>query len=175
MSKSSHFIGQPIYSQILKLTNQSKIRSISKKGNYDHYAKKLDGYTHFVTLLFGILMRYDSLREIIIGMLSESNKLQHLGINYLVKRSTLSDANKRRDSSFFSEIYFYLLNEYRDVLSDKKSRKEKEEEKDWVKLLHIMDSITISLFSNILKGAGRNPKNRKKKRRTKSSHCTKSR
>lgn len=102
MSKSSYFIGQPIYSQILKLTNGSKIRSISEKGNYDHYTKKFDGYSHFVTLLFGVLMRYDSLREIIIGMLSESNKLQHLGLNYLVKRSTLSDANNRRDSSFFA-------------------------------------------------------------------------
>ena len=159
MSKSSYFIGQPIYSQILKLVNQTKIRSISKNGNHDHYTKKFDGYSHLVILLYGVLMRYDSLREIVIGMLSELHKLQHLGINYLVKRSTLSDANNKRNSSFFRDIYYSLYEEHKGFLSDKQST----EDPSWVKLLHIIDSTTISLFSNILKGAGRNPKNGKKK------------
>ncbi|MGL4852768.1 MAG: DUF4372 domain-containing protein, partial [Phocaeicola sp.] len=47
----------------------------------------------YVTLLYGVLMHHDSLREIVIGMLSEAHKLEHLGVNYMVKRSTLSEAN----------------------------------------------------------------------------------
>lgn len=91
------------------------------------------------------------------GMLSDAHKLKHIGINDIVKRSTLSDANNRRSSDFFSEVYFSLFNKYKTTLSDSVSSK------PWEKLLHIMDSTTISLFSNILKGVGRHPKHGKKK------------
>lgn len=157
MSKNTHFTGQPIYSQILSLVEKEKINQISRKGHYDQYVKKLDGYTHLVIMLYAVLMRYDSLREIVLGMLSEANKINHLGINYMVKRSTLSEANNRRDSKFFGQIYFSLYKKYKKVLADSRS------DKEWEKMLHIMDSTTITLFSNVLKGAGRNPKLGKKK------------
>lgn len=157
MNKNTHFTGQPLYSQLLSLTNPEKIKSLSRAGGFDRYVKKLDGYSHFVIMLYGVLMRFDSLREIVIGMLSEAHKLRHLGIDYMVKRSTLSEANKRRDSDFFAQIYFLLYNEYKGVLADSRT------DKAWEKLLHVLDSTTISLFSNVLKGVGRNPKNGKKK------------
>lgn len=156
MGKITTFSGQPQYLQILNLANRAKIQEISKQKGYNKYTKKLDGYTHFVAMLFAVLMRYDSLRETIIGLMAEAQKLQHLGINYLVRRSTLSDANNRRSSSFFAEIYRSIYQQYKGVLSDSRSA-------NWVKGLYIMDSTTISLFSNILKGAGRNPKTGKKK------------
>jgi len=59
------------------MTNISKI---SKKGNHERYVKKLNGYFHFVIMLYAVLMRFESLREIVFGILSETNKLQHLGI-----------------------------------------------------------------------------------------------
>ena len=157
MSKSTHFTGQPIYAQLLSLTDTQKIRSLSKDGGYDRYVKKLDGYAHFVGILYGVLMRYDSLREIVVGMLSEADKLQHLGIDYMPKRSTIAEANNRRDSDFFAQIYFSLYNQYKGVLADSRNNK------PWEKLLHILDSTTISLFSNVLKGVGRNPIQGKKK------------
>ena len=156
MGKITTFSGQPQYLQILNLANRSKIQEISKRNGYDKYVKKLDGYTHFVAMLFAVLMRYDSLRETVIGLMAEASKLQHLGVNYLVRRSTLSEANNRRSSNFFGEIYQSLYKQYKDVLAD--SRNEK-----WLERLYIMDSTTITLFSNILKGAGRNPKTGKKK------------
>lgn len=76
MHKSRHFTGQPIYCQLLNLINKQKIKEVSREGGFDHYVKKLDGYSHFVILLYGVLMRHDSLREIVAGMLSEAHKLQ---------------------------------------------------------------------------------------------------
>lgn len=157
MSKNIHFTGQPLYSQLLNLIDKQKINELSRQGGHDRYIKKLDGYSHFVILLYGILMRHDSLREIVLGMLSEANKLQHLGINYMVKRSTLSEANNRRDNKFFEQIYFSLFQKYKSLLPDSPTNR------SWERLLHIMDSTTISLFSNVLKGVGRNPKKGKKK------------
>lgn len=156
MHKGTTFSGHPQYVQLLNLLNRVKIREISTKRGYDRYVKKLDGYTHFVALLFAVLMRYDSLRETVIGMMAEAHKLQHLGVNYLIRRSTLSEANNRRSSAFFAQIYKMLYQKYQSVLADSRSEA-------WVKSLYIMDSTTITLFSNILKGAGRNPKHGKKK------------
>ena len=90
MGKDTNFIGQPVYVQLLNLVDREKIKKISSRGGYDRYVKKLDGYTHFVAFLFAVLMRFDTLRETVIGMMAEANKLQHLGVDYLVKRSTLS-------------------------------------------------------------------------------------
>ncbi len=117
MGKITNYSGQPQYLQILNLANRSKIQSLGKQNGYDRYVKKLDGYTHFVALLFAVLMRYDSLRETVIGLMAEAQKLQHLGINYLVRRSTLSEANNRRKSSFFGEIYKNLYNQYQGCFS----------------------------------------------------------
>lgn len=157
MGKNTHFTGQPIYTQLLNLVDKQHIVNLSNSGGHNHYVKKFDGYSHFVVMLYGVLMRYDSLREIVIGMLSEASKLQHLGIDYMVKRSTLSEANTRRDSDFFAQIYFSLFQKYKNVLADSRTYR------SWEHLLHIMDSTTISLFSNVLKGVGRHPKRGQKK------------
>lgn len=45
MSKDSHFTGQPVYSQVLKLLDKEKILKISHetKGS-EAYVKRFDGY-----------------------------------------------------------------------------------------------------------------------------------
>ena len=58
----------------------------------------------FVIMLFGVLKHFDSLREVEIGMKAEVNKLHHLGIDYVVRRSTLADANKRRHKSSLQSL-----------------------------------------------------------------------
>lgn len=161
MGKSTHFSGQPVYSQLIKLLDKSKIKEISvQTGKSERYVKKLDGYTHLIVMLFGVLKHFDSLRELEIGMAAEANKVRHLGIDYIVKRSTLAEANKRRSQEFFAKVYAYLLEHYAPFLADSRPRGE---EKQWEKTLYMMDSTTVSLFDNILKGVGRHPKSGKKK------------
>lgn len=63
-------------------------------------------------------MHHDPLREIVIDMLSEAHKRQHLGIEYMVRRSALSKANNRRSSDFFAQIYFSLYQQHKGVLPD---------------------------------------------------------
>lgn len=161
MSKSTHFSGQPVFAQVLKLLDRSKITEISNEmAESEKYVKKLDGYTHLVTMLFGIFRHYDSLRELEIGLKAEVHKFQHLGIDYAAKRSTLSEANIRCPQEFFAQVYAHLLDRYKGFLADSRTRGE---EKEWERLLYMIDSTTISLFDNILKGVGRHPKSGKKK------------
>ena len=69
MSKDSLFTGQPVYSQVLKLPDKGKILQISRETQgSEAYAKRLDGYTHLVVMLYGVLKHFDSLRELETGM-----------------------------------------------------------------------------------------------------------
>ncbi|WP_257213281.1 DUF4372 domain-containing protein [Prevotella intermedia] len=79
MGKSTHFIGQPVYNQVIKLLDKQQIKKISlETPRSESYVKRLDGWTHLVIMLFGVLKHFDSLREVEIGMKAEVNKLHHL-------------------------------------------------------------------------------------------------
>lgn len=157
MGKSTIFSGQPIFNQLLTFIDKSEVRKIAKQHDSERYVKKFTTYNHLVVMLFVALEGSRSIREVILGLLANAHKLSHLGLSYLVKRSTFSEANKRRSSNVFEAIYMSVYRKHASSLADSRL-KEKE-----LKRLYIMDSSTISLFKDILKGAGRNPKNGKKK------------
>ncbi len=148
MSKATIFTGQPIFGQLLKFMSRARINSISAKHDADRYVKKLTTYKHVVIMLFSVLEGCSSLREVIVGLLANANKLGHLGLDYMPKRSTLSDANKRRLSLVFGDIYMDVYRKHASLLPDSQFDKEK------TRRLYIMDSTTITLFKEILKGAG---------------------
>ena len=161
MGKSTHFFGQPVYGQLIKSLDHDKIVEISRKNGGEKYVKSFDGYTHLLTMLYAVIMRFDSLREIEAAMTAEVRKLHHMGIDKVPKRSTLSDANARRSERFFEDVYHDLYNRNRDKLSSDSRRNGAEE---WIKRLRIIDSTTITLFSNVIfKGVGRHPKTGRKK------------
>ena len=161
MSKSTHFIGQPLYSQVIKLLDKSKILQISLEKGGEHYTKRFTVWIHLIVMLYAVIKRFDSLREITTSLLADTNKLAHIGITFKIGRSTLADANKRRSESIFESIYRDLYSRYRhELISDSRKRQHSK----WMDKLQIIDSTTISLFSNLIfKGVGRHPKTGKKK------------
>src|SRR5574344_300503 len=161
MGKSTHFIGQPLYSQVIQLLDKAKIIRISREHGGERYIKRFDAWTHVVVMLYAVIMRFDSLREISTSLQAESRKLCHLSISMLTSRSTLSDANRRRPDAVFEAIYRDLYSTYHASLSpDSRSCKDP----TWIKKCQVIDSTTSTLFSNLLfRGLGRHPKTRKKK------------
>lgn len=157
MNKSKNFSGQPIISQVLKFIPASIIARTAKKQMSDRYYKRFKTYDHLVTMIFATLSGSSSLREVSSIMLACEGKINHLGLSNYPKRSTLSDANKKRSSSVFAAIYQSIYNQYKHFLSDSNPRTLP------LKDLKIVDSSTISLFSDVLKGAGRNPLEGKKR------------
>ena len=157
MRKNTNFTGQPIFNQLLFFISRSRISKIAHKHDAERYVKKFNTYHHVVVMLFGVLEGYHSLREVILGLLSNAHKLSHLGLSYLVSRSTLSDANARRKSAVFEDIYMDVYRHHGFNLADSKLNKQE------FRRLYAMDSTTITLFKAILKGCGRQPKEGKKK------------
>ena len=161
MGKSTHFLGQPMYNQVIKLLDKSKILEISRENGGERYTKRFNAWVHMVVMLYAVIKRFDSLREITTSLLADTNKLAHIGISFKIGRSTLADANKRRPEAIFEAVYRDLYGRYRhELISDSRSRKHPR----WMAKLQIIDSTTISLFSNLLfKGVGRHPKTGRKK------------
>ncbi len=157
MNKSNHFSGTPIIKQILKFIPQVDINRTAQQFNSDRYYKKFKTYEHLVTMLFATMSGVSSLRELSTVFLAFEGRINHLNLKHFPKRSTLSDANKKRTSEVFGAIYSKLFQRYAPFLSDSSKLKPP------VKNLKIVDSTTISLFSDILKGVGRNPLTGKKK------------
>ena len=157
MNKSKNFSGQPIIKQVLNLLDAKDIYRTAKKHDSDRYTKKFTTYEHLVTMIFAVISGCSSLREVTSIMLACEGKINHLGLKDFPKRSTLSDANKRRSAEVFGDIYAGLYKRYHRFLSDSRTREPA------IKDLKIVDSSTIALFSDILRGVGRNPLNGKKK------------
>ncbi|MDY4218087.1 MAG: DUF4372 domain-containing protein, partial [Prevotella sp.] len=52
MGKSTYFIGQPVYNQVIKLLDKQQIKQISlETPRSEAYVKRLDGWTHLVIML----------------------------------------------------------------------------------------------------------------------------
>ncbi|MFA5781589.1 MAG: IS4 family transposase [Bacteroidales bacterium] len=156
--KTKKLVGQPIMNQILRLIPKSKIADIAKDTQCDRYYKKIPLMKHLTTMLFGVLSRCNSIREICAGMLLCEGKLNHIGLEKVIPKSTFADANKDRSSEVFERLYYSLVETYSSVLSDSRIIGLS------IKQLFAVDSTTIRLFSDILKGVGRNPKGDGKKK-----------
>ena len=152
------FVGQPIFKQLIDFLPKNQFDLLAKTHQTDRYYKTYDAWTQLVTMLFGVLSRCDYTGEICDGMLAMQGKLNHLGLSSSPAKSTVGDGLRDRDNKFFKEFYFLLIKHFESILSVIRIDKISFEK------LFIFDSTTIKLFSDIMKGVGRNPKNEGKKK-----------
>lgn len=157
MGKNTFFTGQPIFTQLLKFIPQWRVGKLAAEFQSDRYYKKFKTYDHLVTMLYTCFHGCKSLREVTTGMQVSFSKLIHLGIHSIPRRSTLSDANKARSEAFFGKLYHGLYSYYYGNLPDSRKRKSMKER------LFIIDSTTINLFSDVMKGMGIKPVSGKSK------------
>ena len=157
MGKSNYFSSKSVFGQLISLIDDSIIKKEVKKCDSDRYTKKFTTKDHLISMLFCSFSKCTSLREISGAMLGLSGKTSSFQLKHIPKRSTLSDANQKRDVLVFENIYHQLLGQYGGFLSDSRI---KEVIKKQVK---IFDSSTISLFKDIMGCVGRNPKSGKRK------------
>ncbi len=157
MDKSNYFFGQSVLGQLISFLPDSIIAESIKQTQSDHYYKKFKTRDHLISMLFSVQSNCTSLREVAGAMLGLSGKTKHFQLNHIPRRSTLSDANKKRSHVVFEKVYQKLLAHYKPVLSDSR------QSYHWMNKIDIIDSTTISLFKDILKCVGRNPVNGKRK------------
>ena len=157
MNKNTYFFGQSVFGQLISLIESNIISKAVSSCQSDRYIKKFKTKDHLISMVFCAFAKCTSLREVAGAMLGLAGKTKHFQLDHTPKRSTLADANQRREATVFGFIYNELLRQYGHFISDSRI-------KDVIKKqIEIIDSTTISLFKDILKCVGRKPKSGKRK------------
>jgi hypothetical protein len=99
----------------------------------DKHVRTLSTKTQFIALAYGQLAGAAGLRETVTTLNSHTAQLYHLGARP-VARSTLSDANARRPSSIFQEMFAMVMVQARRRLRQ-----------DLNELVHLIDSTPLRL------------------------------
>ncbi len=156
--KTKNLVGQPIFKQIVKMLPREQFDILVKQQKSDRYYKTFFSWDQLIVMLFGILSRCDSMGEVCESMRALGGKLNYLNMDCAPAKSTAGDALRDRSEELFKLYYFALIEYFRPLLSV--SRKNDVSFKEF----YAFDSTTVSLFSDIMKGVGRDRKDDGKKK-----------
>jgi len=94
-----------VFRQLLQLLDRNEFARTERKGfRPKRRYRTLDRSGQFVAMMFAHLTHRSSLRDISSQLAPHAPRLYHLGVKG-VKRSTLADANHRRQAGFFQELF----------------------------------------------------------------------
>ncbi len=160
--QSTKLSGQPIICQLLSFLPKELVQESVAKFGSDKYYKTMSTYKQLVFMLYGIVSKSDSLTSLCKCLLFLEGKLVYVGIDKLPAISTLSDANCNRSSEVFQDLYYRLYDYYKLELNGGFPCLPINNEASASKIKRF-DGTTFTLFSDVFKGAGRNPDIGKKK------------
>lgn len=95
---------------LLKAIPRWRFERVVKEQRGDYRERTLSFWSQFTALIYAQLSGVQSLRELVTGLGSHRQLLYHLGMD-VVRRSTLSDANRDRPAGIFAAIFALLLPE----------------------------------------------------------------
>lgn len=93
-------------------------RRCVRKYNGDRKVKSFSCLDQFLVMAFAQLTYRESLRETVICLRSQNEKLYHMGIRGGVSRNTLANANKVRDWRIYADFAQALINRARPLYAD---------------------------------------------------------
>ena len=99
---------QYVFAQFLNLLPRYDFQRIVNKYNGDYRTKHFKCWNQMACMIFAHIRQEDSLRDIDIALNAHAGKLYHMGIQQCPK-STLADANERRDYRIYEELAKLLM------------------------------------------------------------------
>jgi hypothetical protein len=156
--KSKNLVGQPLFKQIIKMLPKDEFDLLVSKCGSDRYYKTFFSWEQLIVMLFGIFSRCDSMGEVCDGMRALGGKLNYLGMDVAPAKSTAGDALRDREEELFRLYYFALISYFRPLLSVSRKKDVSFDE------FYAFDSTTMTLFSQVMQGVGRNPEGEGRKK-----------
>jgi IS4 transposase len=112
-SKTLLMAQQPyVFAQFLSLLPRYEFQRIVNKYNGDYHTKTFKCWHQLACMILAHVRQEDSLRDIDISLNAHANKLYHIGIQQCPK-STLADANEKRDYRIYEEFAKSLMHRAR--------------------------------------------------------------
>jgi len=104
---------ETIFGELLKLVPRYHFEKAVEQYQGDRYVKSYTTWHQYITILFSQIKQKDSIRDIVTGWDAFESRWYHLGMK-VIRRSTFSDANNKRDYQIFETLFYHLLSRCRD-------------------------------------------------------------
>lgn len=103
------YVGQTLFAQLMDCLPWTTFARLVTRYDGDTRVRTLPCTEHFRILAFAQLTYRESLRDIEVCLSAQAAKLYHMGIRTPVKRTTLADANERRDWRIYADFAQRLI------------------------------------------------------------------
>jgi len=137
------YSGKLVFAQLTSYLPIKAFRRCVKKYRGDHKVKSFSCWDQFLCMAFAQLTYRESLRDIESCLRSLRNKLYHMGMRCKVSRSTLADANEKRDWRIYAEFAQILIHQARVLYRDDDFGLELSD------MVYALDSTTIDLCLSV--------------------------
>ena len=131
--------GKTVISQLMDFLPIKEFRRCVERYNGNHHIRSFSCWDQFLCMAFAQLSYRKSLRDIESCLRSMKNKLYHMGIRGNVSRSTLADANEKRDWRIYADFAQVLIHIARELYSGDEFDVELDE------IVYALDASTIDL------------------------------
>lgn len=105
--------GKYVFAQIMSLIHSEEFAKYVSRYKGNHRVRSFNCWHQFLCMSFGQLTHRESLRDIVLCLQSHEKKLYHLGLAYGVKKSTLADANEKRNWRIYADLAQFLIGKAR--------------------------------------------------------------
>ena len=103
--------GRTVFAQLTDHLPRHQFNRCVARYHGNHRIRHISCWDQYLIMAFAQLTGMESLREIELGMQVQSEKLYHSGIRSRGARSTLADANEKRDWRIFADFAQILIRE----------------------------------------------------------------
>jgi len=131
--------GKTVFSQIVDCLPMYEFRKCVDRYQGNHQVKSFSCFNQYLCMAFAQLTYRESLRDIEACLRSRREKLYHLGIRGRISRSTLAEANEKRDWRMYADFCQILISQARSLYADEDFGVELKE------TAYALDSTTIDL------------------------------
>ena len=110
--------GQTVFRQLLQFLPQHDFNQCVRRYRGNYRSKSFSTFDQFLCLAYAQMAGRESLRDIETCLNSHREKLYHVGFRGSVSRSTLADANERRDWRIFQDFGQVLIRQAQQLYQD---------------------------------------------------------
>ena len=112
------YSGQLVFSQLMDFLPMHQFRRCVDRYNGNYHMKQFSCLDQFLCMAFAQLSYRESLRDIESCLRAMHTKLYHMGIRSRVSKSTLADANEKRDWRIYADFAQVLIHIARELYAD---------------------------------------------------------
>lgn len=103
--------GKYVFSQLLDFLDRNDFNYLARKYSGDKYVKQFTCYNQLCVLMFWQLSNRESLWDVVLATQAHASKAYNLGFGRHAAKSTLADANTKRDYRIYEEFAVRIISE----------------------------------------------------------------